>query len=276
MSALISSTSNDLIKKLLVLQSKSRARRKEGLYVVEGFRELSLALGSGVRLKSLLICEEIARPEDISALESLLSAADASDSKGPARILISRKVYEHVAHRKTTEGLIGIAITEELSLDDLRLGENPLLLVAEASEKPGNTGALLRTADAARLDAVLIANPRTDLYNPNIIRSSMGCVFTQQVICASSEEIIAYLKKKNIRIFAAALSPASQPYYGFDYRGPSAIAVGTEDRGLSEEWLEQADASVIIPMEGKIDSLNLSVSAAILIFEAKRQRALPL
>ncbi len=275
MSALITSTSNDLIKKLLVLQSKSRVRKKEGLYVVEGFRELSLALGSGVRLKYLLICEEIARPEDLTALGSLISDQGSADRSGTERIRISRKVYEHVAHRKSTEGVIGIAIEEKLSLDELRLGDNPLLLVAEASEKPGNTGALLRTADAAHLDAVLIANPRTDLYNPNIIRSSMGCVFTQQVVCASSEQIITYLKKKDIRIFAAALSPESEPYYSFDYRGPSAIVVGTEATGLSNEWLEQADSNVIIPMEGKIDSLNLSVSAAILIFEAKRQRALP-
>ncbi len=275
MSTLITSTSNDLIKKLLVLQGKSRVRKKEGLYVVEGFRELSLALGSGVRLKYLLICEEIARPEDLTALGSLISDQGSADRPGTERIRISRKVYEHVAHRKSTEGVIGIAIEEKLSLDELRLGDNPLLLVAEASEKPGNTGALLRTADAARLDAVLIANPRTDLYNPNIIRSSMGCVFTQQVVCAPSEQIIAYLKKKDIRIYAAALTPESKPYYGFDYRSPSAIAVGTEATGLSNEWLEQADSNVIIPMEGKIDSLNLSVSAAILIFEAKRQRALP-
>ena len=275
MSSLITSTSNDLIKKLLVLQGKSRVRKKEGLYVVEGFREMSLALGSGVRFKYLLICEGIARPEDLSALESFISDQGSADRPGPERIRISRKVYEHVAHRKSTEGVIGIAIEEKLSLDELRLGENPLLLVAEASEKPGNTGALLRTADAAGLDAVLIANPRTDLYNPNIIRSSMGCVFTQQVVCASSDQIAAYLRKKDIRIFAAALSPESRPYYRFDYRGPSAIVVGTEATGLSNEWLEKADANVIIPMEGKIDSLNLSVSAAILIFEAKRQRSLP-
>ena len=153
MSALITSTSNDLIKQLLVLQGKSRVRKKEGLYVVEGFRELSLALGSGVRLKYLLICEEIARPEDLTALGSLISDQGSADRPGTERIRISRKVYEHVAHRKSTEGVIGIAIEEKLSLDELRLGDNPLLLVAEASEKPGNTGALLRTADAARLDA---------------------------------------------------------------------------------------------------------------------------
>ncbi len=274
MSALISSTSNDRIKKLLALQGKSRVRRKEGLYVVEGFRELSLALGAGVRLQSLLICEEITRPEDLITIDSLVQEQVPAKKNVPERVLISKKVYEHIAHRKSTEGVIGIAITQERSLDDLQLGENPLLLVAEASEKPGNTGALLRTADAANLDAVLIANPRTDLYNPNIIRSSMGCVFTQQVVCASSDQIIAYLKKMDIRIFGAALSTSSQPYYELDYRGPSAIVVGTEATGLSNEWLDQADSNVIIPMEGKIDSLNLSVSAAILIFEAKRQRAL--
>ena len=244
--------------------------------MVEGIRELSLAIDSGVRFKTLLFCEEIAKPDDLSSLDSGVSGHFPSQVPPPKWIRISKKVYEHVAHRKSTEGVIGIAYAEQKSLADLQLGENSLVLVAEASEKPGNIGALLRTADAAKLDAVLIANPKTDLFNPNIIRSSLGCVFTQDVIAAPSEEIIDYLKKQKIKIYAAALGSQSKPYYEFDYRGPSAIVVGTEATGLGDAWLEQADSSVLIPMEGKIDSLNVSVSAAILIFEAKRQRALTL
>jgi TrmH family RNA methyltransferase len=143
--------------------------------------------------------------------------------------------------------------------------------VAEAPEKPGNIGALLRTADAANLDAVFIANPKTDLYNPNIIRSSVGCVFSRKIFLADTPTIIAFLKENGIVLYCAALS-ASKPYTEVDFKGPSAIVVGTEHCGLSEEWLRDSAQNIIIPMEGAIDSMNVSVSAAILIFEAKRQR----
>ena len=159
-----------------------------------------------------------------------------------------------------------------LPLDNLKFeNKNPLILVAEAPEKPGNIGALLRTADATNLDAVIIANPRTDLYNPNIIRSSVGCVFTNQVATGTTEEVISFLKKKGINFYCAALQ-ASVNYHTVDYSSPTAIVVGTESTGLSQEWLENSTQNIIIPMEGEIDSMNVSVSAAILIFEAKRQR----
>ena len=177
-----------------------------------------------------------------------------------------------IAHRKTTEGLIAIGEAREIDLKDLDLGSNPLVLVAEASEKPGNIGALLRTADAAGLDAVILANPLTDLYNPNIIRSSVGCVFSTKVAMADSQSIMSFLKERGIRSFAAALHPESKAYHHMDYTGATAIVVGTEATGLSEDWLEGADDKIIIPMSGSIDSLNVSVSASILIFEAKRQR----
>lgn len=273
MRTFISSSSNELIKKVLVLQSKSRTRKKEGLFVVEGVREITMALEAGIEFKTLLFCEEVAREKDLDLLQDFFESEFAVSTKTPEQIGISRRIYELVAHRKTTEGIVGIAVVPKRSLQDLRLGDNPLLLVAEASEKPGNTGALLRTADAANLDAVIIANPLTDLFNPNIIRSSMGCVFTRQVVSASSSEVISFLKEQKIRILSAALLESSKPYYQVDYTGPTAIAVGTEATGLSDQWLDGADESVIIPMEGKIDSLNVSVSAAILIFEAKRQRA---
>jgi TrmH family RNA methyltransferase len=148
---------------------------------------------------------------------------------------------------------------------------NPLILVAEAPEKPGNIGALLRTADAAGVDAFIIANPKTDLFNPNIIRSSVGCVFTNSIATGTAEEIITFLKEKNIQIYCAALQ-ASKNYHLQNYTGPTAIVVGTEATGLSREWLEQSTQNVVIPMQGEIDSMNVSVAAGILIFEAKRQR----
>lgn len=266
MNKYISSTSNELVKTVLQLQSKSRVRKKEGLFVIEGIREISLACQASLRFKLFLYCEEISSDTEIDHIEKL------SIEQNTEWIKISKGVYEHLAHRKTTEGLLAIAYSENRELKDLHLRKNPLILVAEASEKPGNIGALLRTSDAANLDAVIIANPLTDLYNPNIIRSSLGCVFTNQVVMAGSDEIISYLRDKQISIISAALSENSVPYHKTNFKIPSAIVVGTESTGLSQQWLDNSDQNVIIPMEGKIDSLNVSVSAAILIFEAKRQR----
>ena len=149
--------------------------------------------------------------------------------------------------------------------------KNPLILIAEAPEKPGNIGALLRTADAANVDAVIIANPKTDMYNPNIIRSSIGCLFTNQIAVENTEGIISFLKENNINIFCAALQ-ASVAYHTQNYTSPTAIIVGTEATGLSNAWLNASTQNIIIPMQGEIDSMNVSVAAGILIFEAKRQR----
>lgn len=269
----ISSLQNELIKSTYLLQSKSRIRKKEGLFVVEGIREITLALESGYQFRHLLVCEEIASDSGLSQLEHLTLGRISPKGSDVEWVSLSTKIYQHLAHRKTTEGVIGIAFSRERKIEDFKFNRNPLVLVAEASEKPGNIGALLRTSDAANLDAVIIANPKTDIYNPNIIRSSVGCVFTQNVITASSEEIISYLKQKDFTILAAALTENSIPYFKADFTKASAIVLGTEDTGLSQTWLDQADEVIKIPMEGKIDSLNVSVSGAILIFEAKRQRA---
>ena len=269
----ISSLQNELIKFTYSLQNKSRIRKKEGLFVVEGIRESLLALESGFSFRYWLVCEDIVLESDLQELERLSHSKTETEESAAEWISISLKVYQYLAHRKTTEGVIGIASSRNRSLRDLNLGRNPLILVAEASEKPGNIGALLRTADAANLDAVIIANARTDIFNPNIIRSSVGCVFTQNVITASTDEIISYLKGNHVAILAAALKDKSIPYFKANYSKASAIVLGTEDTGLSNTWLDQADELIKIPMEGKIDSLNVSVSGAILIFEAKRQRA---
>jgi len=190
----------------------------------------------------------------------------------PSLIAVTTDVYQKIAYRETTEGLVAIAKSKSHTLSELKLNDNPLILVAEAPEKPGNIGALFRTADAANLDAVIIANPKGDLYNPNSIRSSVGSIFTNQIAIGSTLEIIEFLKNKNIDIYCAALS-ASKPYTEIKLTKPSAIAVGTESTGLSSAWLDNSTQNIIIPMQGEIDSMNVSVSAAILIFEALRQRS---
>jgi len=261
----IESLQNPLIKQLIKLKDKSRERKKTGLFLIEGAREISLALLGSYSLKTLLISEDV----DInSQLNSLNIAADVEI------IELSKEVYKKLAYRESTEGLIAVAHSLPLDLKTLTFNtDTPLILIAEAPEKPGNIGALLRTADAANIDAVIIANPKTDLYNQNVVRSSVGCVFTTQIAMASSTEILAFLKAKNIAIYGAALT-ASVPYTEVDFKQASAIVMGTEATGLSEEFLANTTKNIIIPMRGKIDSMNVSVSAAILIFEATRQRNL--
>lgn len=258
----ISSIQNPLIKQLLLLQEKSRERRKTGLFVVEGEREISLAVKAGYELVSLFYCNEIYSEHIFKHLTG----------QPMDRIEVPIEVYRKIAYRESTEGIIAIAKSKAHSLDSLHFNsKKPLILIAEAPEKPGNIGALLRTADAANLDAVIIANPKTDIYNPNVIRSSVGCLFTNQVATGSTEEIISFLNEKNIHIYCAALQ-SSKNYTEVDFTTGSAIVVGTESTGLSDEWLSKSAQNIIIPMEGAIDSMNVSVAAAILIFEAKRQR----
>lgn len=260
----ISSLQNPLIKHLLQLQEKSRERKKTGLFLIEGEREICLAAKGGYEIDALLYCKEIYSE---NALMHLIS-------QPVDRIEITLDIYKKIAYRQSTEGILALAKTKEHSLDQLKFkNSNPLILVAEAPEKPGNIGALLRTADAAKLDAVLIANPKTDLYNPNIIRSSVGCLFTNQIATGTTEEVIHFLQHNNIAMYAAALQ-ASKQYTDCDYTQPTAIVVGTEAEGLSQQWTKSAHENIIIPMEGSIDSMNVSVAAAILIFEAKRQRHL--
>lgn len=258
---IITSNQNPLVKQVRSLKDKSRERKKTGRFVIEGARELELALAGGYETETLFVCKEILGGENHSFLESPCET-----------VQISATIYEKLAHRGSTEGILAIAKTKSHALTDMgTLSKNPLVLVTEAPEKPGNIGALLRTADAAKLDAVLIADPKSDLYNPNIIRSSVGCVFTNSVGVGSTEEVIQYLKTNNINIYCAALT-ASKNYIDVPMTSASAIVVGTEATGLSAPWLENATESIIIPMQGYIDSMNVSVSAAILIFEAKRQR----
>ncbi len=257
----ITSPQNPFIKTLVQLQEKAKARRQSGTFLIEGQREIQLARKGGYKIETVLFLPEMIKEAGVKALTG-----------HEAEIIeISREVYQKLAYRNTTEGIIAIAKTKSLLLDDLKLGENPLILVAESPEKPGNIGAMLRTADAAKLDAVIVADPKSDLYNPNIVRSSVGCLFTNQVAAGTTEEVIDFLKSKNIRIYSATLQDSAS-YHTQDYTGPTALAVGTEATGLTRPWREASEKNINIPMQGEIDSMNVSVAAAILIFEAKRQR----
>ncbi len=263
----ITSPQNSYIKELIQLKEKSRLRKKTATFLIEGLREISLALKGNYTIKTLLINTLIF---DINLIDSLLE-----NTNDTIEIIeISKNVYKKLALRTTTEGILAVAKTKNLNLDSLTFKtKNPLILVAEAPEKPGNIGALLRTVDAAGLDAVLIANPKTDMYNPNIIRSSVGCIFTTQIATGSTSEILHFLKENNIDLYGAALT-ASVAYQTVNYTKSSAIIVGTEATGLTDEWLLNTTQNIIIPMKGEIDSMNVSVSAAIIIFEAIRQRNL--
>lgn len=261
----ISSSQNKLVKEVLLLREKSRHRKKTGLFVCEGRRELELLIKGNYRIETLFTATNIADHTYVRQL------AEGSHSH-PEIIEVSEEVYRKMAYRESTEGVIALVHSKPHHLDNLSFSsKNPLILIAEAPEKPGNIGALLRTADAANLDAVIIANPKTDLYNPNIIRSGVGCLFTTQVATASTPEIITWLEKHGIAMYCAALT-ASVEYHTVDFTGPSAVVVGTEATGLTRQWLDASRQNIIIPMQGEIDSMNVSVSAAIIIFEARRQR----
>ena len=254
----ITSAQNPYIKSLIQLQEKAKSRKKSGTFLIEGMREIELAIKGNYEIETILFLPELVSNNQITEL-----------TDNP--IEISKEVYQKLAYRDTTEGILAVAKSKSLQLSDLILPENPLILVMEAIEKPGNIGAILRTCDAAKIDAVIIANPKTDLYNPNIVRSSVGCLFTNQIAIGSTEEVIAYLIQKNINFYSATLQNSTS-YHTQNYTLPTALVVGTEATGLSELWRKKATQNIIIPMQGEIDSMNVSVAAAILIFEAKRQR----
>jgi TrmH family RNA methyltransferase len=253
----ITSLQNPKIKQLLLLQQKSSERRKTGLFVVEGQQELQHCISTGYEVDTIFWC---------SALMP--------DFHCPANVRcfeVSREVYEKMAYRGSTEGVIAEVRTKSLQLEDLKLGNHPLIVVLESVEKPGNLGAVLRSADASGVDAVVVCDPLTDLYNPNLIRSSVGAAFSVPCVACSSEACIAFLKQRNIKILTAQLQD-SHLYYDTDMTVGTAIVMGTEHDGLTDQWRQAADAHIRIPMLGQIDSLNVSVSAAILMFEAVRQR----
>ena len=255
--SMITSTQNAKVKHVVALQQKSALRRKEGLFVVEGRRELMHCLEAGYEVVETFMLADQTDLAEQDRLGNILT--------------VSPQVYEKMAYRGSTEGVMAVVREKSLSLEELQLGAAPLIMVLERVEKPGNLGAVLRSADAAKADAVIICDPLTDLYNPNLIRSSIGAIFSVPCVACSSEACIAFLKDHGIQILTAQLQDSSL-YYDTDMLGGTAIVMGTESTGLTDVWRQAADAHIRIPMLGQLDSLNVSVSAAILLFEAVRQR----
>lgn len=258
----ITSLQNPKIKEAVRLR-KAGVRREAGLVLIEGLREIQTAVAAGVPVDSLFFCPELAGDQ---------SASSVSGVKPESLLEVTEPVFRKMACRENPDGFLALASPRPLSLSDVKLAANPLVIVLEAVEKPGNLGAILRTADAAGVDAVIVCDPQTDIFNPNVIRSSIGCVFTKQVAACTSDEAIAWLRKQKIRILAATPHDAV-PYTETGMSGSVALVLGTEADGLSEKWLSAADARVGIAMRGRADSLNVSTSCAVLVFEAIRQRS---
>lgn len=256
----LSSAQNNHLKRLKALQEKAKKRKLENAFVIEGIKEIEHAINGGYQLETVFIKEDLA-----SDLSNKISV----DTE---MISVSSALFERYCYRKTSKA-IAIAKCKKHHLATFKTkGENPFILVAEAPEKPGNIGALLRTADAMGVDCFMIVDAKTDLYNPNVIRSSVGCIFSVPVVTATLEEAFEFLAQNKINVYSAALTQTAQSYTQYDYTSPCAIAVGTESDGLSEAWLNQKSTKIIIPMLGQNDSLNVSVAAGIILAEVERQR----
>lgn len=253
----IISLQNEKIKNIVKLRGSSGERKKQGLFVIEGRREIDLALAGGVEIGSLFYCPDYVKRK--------------AEAPAEKNIEVAKKVFAKISLRENPDGLLAVAKMRELKLENIKLSARPLLIILEAVEKPGNLGAILRTADAAGADAVIINDPQTDIYNPNVIRASQGTVFTVPVVISAAAAAAEFCRKNKIKIFAAAPG-AELEYTEADYSSSCAIVLGAEDRGLSASWLKSADEKIKIQMRGKIDSLNVSVSAAVILFEALRQR----
>ena len=253
----ITSLQNPKVKYIVKLREDKRQRQRDGVMLVEGYDELTLALNSGLKPQSLLTAPElVSRPMDIHNAEVTP---------------VSRAVFEKMSYRDGPDGWMGIFPTPKNTLDNLKLSASPLVIVAESVEKPGNLGAILRTADAAHVDAVIVCDPRVDLWNPNVIRASRGAVFAVPTVEAESSTALAFLRLRKMRVLAATPS-AEVLYTDVDLREPTAIAVGTEDEGLTDFWMQNADVKVKIPMLGKVNSLNVSIATALITYESVRQR----
>lgn len=262
---IITSSQNPKVKHAIKLRER-RQRKRDGLMLIEGCDELSLATASGVRLQTLFYCPALFGAVDTAAL--LAHARQA----GAELLEVGQLVFEKMAYRENPDGWLGIAPALRGVLADLRLSANPLLIVAESVEKPGNLGAILRSADAAGVDGLILCDPTIDLGNPNVLRSSRGTIFSVPVAEATSAETLAWLRQRGIKV-AAASPEAAKPYTEVDLSGPVAIVVGAEREGLSPLWRDQADVKARIPMLGRVNSLNVAMATTLFVYEAVRQRA---
>lgn len=254
----IDSLQNPRIKNLIKLQQKSRERKKQNLFVVEGIQENRLALDSGLKPKEFYIVEELFQNSYSLLNHPVLN--------------VSSLLFEKISYRGTTGGIIGIYFTPENNLEEIKVPTNSLIVVLESVEKPGNLGAVLRSCDGAGVDLLIVCDPLTDFYNPNVIRSSVGTVFTCPIVSAEKENVVKWLKQNQISIFSTFLHSQTKSLFEMDFTKSSALVFGTEATGLSDFWLNHSDHLIKIPMNGKVDSLNVSNAAAICIYEAIRQK----
>ena len=255
----ITSLQNPKIKQLVKLRDDKKQRKLEKMMLVEGWEEINLALAAGYHPHTILISPDLTnRQGDIDSTETLT---------------VSQAVFEKISYRDNPDGWLAVFSTPSKSLQDIKLSTVPFLIVAESIEKPGNLGAILRTADAAGVDAILVCDPHTDIYNPNVVRASRGTLFTVPTVELSNTDAFNFLRDHRINILAAT-PQAEAEYSQQELSGPLAITVGTEDKGLSDFWLEKANLKVKIPMVGKVNSLNVSIATAVIVYETKRQRSL--
>jgi RNA methyltransferase, TrmH family len=254
----ITSLQNPRVKHIVKLRDDKRQRKQDGLMLVEGYDEIQLALSAGHQPQTLISAPEL--------------ASRTLDGINTQNITVNRAVFEKMSYRESPDGWLGVFPIPSVSLDDLKLSDSPLVIVAESIEKPGNLGGILRTSDAAHVDGVLVCDPRVDVWNPNVVRASRGAVFSVPTVECDNVSALEWLRSRKIRLLAA--TPAAETVYSdINLREPVAIAVGTEDEGLTNFWMANADVKVKIPMMGKVNSLNVSVSTALIIYEAVRQRA---
>ena len=259
----IESTSNSRIKELVRLRQR-RHRDRTGRFLIEGFREISRAVQAGIVIDQIYACPELY----LGSNEGTLVASAAS--QGAAEFEVAEAPFRKASYRDRPEGLLAVSAQFETGLDRIDLTGNPLVLVAEAIEKPGNLGTMLRTADAAGA-AMIVCDPTTDPFNPNVVRASIGTLFTVPMAIAAAEEVIAHLRAGGLTIVATT-PDTSRSIYEVDMTGPTAIVVGSEQYGLSDRWLGAADHRARLPMAGAADSLNAAMAAGISLFEAIRQR----
>ncbi len=261
----ISSIQNPQIKNLKKLQEKAKKRAEDNQFVIEGAKELRYALEANYTIDQVFVLEH----DFSSEVSDLLSQIKTQTSY---LYEVAAPLFRSLCYRSGTTKIIGVAQKKTHTLEQLQLKENPLILIAETPEKPGNIGALIRTVDAANADALIIVDPKTDLYNPNVIRSSVGCLFSVPIAICNNDDLFLFLKNKSIDLYSAIISSRATNYSKENYSSATAIAIGSEDKGLSENWCNQSKNHIIIPMQGVNDSLNMSVAAGIILFEAIRQR----
>jgi TrmH family RNA methyltransferase len=264
--SLLTSLQNPRIKQAVRLRDR-KERDRSGLFIIEGYRELLRAVDGKSKVEILFICPELFLGANEQAL------IDRVEKSGAQVFACTKAVFHKLSYRDRPDGLVGIAPQQKLTLEDITLSRKhpPLLVIAEAIEKPGNLGTILRSSDAVGVDALIVCDRCTDIYNPNVVRASVGTLFTVPVIEAGGKETLEWLKDNHISILAAT-PQAEQEYTDVDMTRPLSIAVGTEQLGLSALWMKQADIQVRIPMFGVADSLNVATATTLLLYEALRQR----